>query len=502
MVRLSFLNIQKQSSKVSTFITENIEIKRTSQPIYMTPTTKIEVVLRMCSRHEALSGDGTRPSGFSKETVFQNLLKTRDENTNITVLFDGDSTAHWIHNYEVKVVKFEGGGGHESFLFQINYIKSQNFRDDTIIYILEDDYLHKDGWCRVLREGLGYIKPSSLKFDYITLYDHGDKYFYEMYYELASRIGISETVHWRTVPSTTNTFAMMYSTFIKDFEIHKEFLNYDHRKFLALGEHGSIIGSCIPGYSTHCHKSYMSPFFNYTVDVKNKNTALIVEPRNLERLPLIIKHFQDTLGPDWNLVFYCGVGLKEHWSQHLKNVDIRELQVSNLNAETYSDLFKNIDFWESFSGEWILTFQTDAWIVNNPPFTIDYFIQRNKSYIGGNMDFLWDYMPNMLENPIIGHYNGGLSLRKKSDMTRILNDFPPMITIEYPNAKRFEESPEDVYFTVGCYKLNLPIGSNEEDSHFAIHKIFHSSFFGVHRPRDEIKPLLLSKHPNMTIAYM
>jgi hypothetical protein len=231
-------------------------------------------------------------------------------------------------------------------------------------------------------------------------------------------------------------------------------------------------------------------------------TALIVEPRNLERLPLIINHFQNTLGSSWNFVFYCGVGLKQQWSQQLNNVDIRELPVGNLNAETYSDLFKNIEFWKSLPGEWILTFQTDAWIVNNPPFTIDYFIQRNKSYLGGNMDFLWVEMRNQVKEPILGHYNGGLSLRKKSHMIHILNKFPPMITVESKTSQRFEQHSEDVYFTIGCYKLGFPIANDEEDSHFAIHKIFHSSFFGIHNPRKDIIPTLEMLHPDMKTAYI
>lgn len=217
--------------------------------------------MRMCSK-SSLSGDNSRPDKFSKEEVFQNLLKTRDENTNITILFDGNVLDHWINKYSVTVVPFSGGDGDSSFMFQLNYIKSQNFHEDTIVYILEDDYLHSPGWTKILREGLGNIQPSSLNFDYVTLYDHKDKYTSDWYTNLHSRIGISESIHWRTVPSTTNTFAMKNSTLMNDFSVHFCFLNRDHDKFIALGEQrGRVIGSCIPGYSTHCHKDHMSPFF-------------------------------------------------------------------------------------------------------------------------------------------------------------------------------------------------------------------------------------------------
>jgi hypothetical protein len=220
----------------------------------------IEVVLRMCAK-PALSGDASRPPGFSKEEVFLNLLTTRDANTNITVLFDGDSTGHWVENYDVKIVKFVGGTGDSSFMFQLNYIRSQNFDKDTIVYILEDDYVHKDGWSDILREGFGTIQPNNLAFHYVTLYDHRDKYTSDWYTNLTSRVGVSESIHWRTVPSTTNTFAVRYSTLVEDWDVHYHFLNRDHHKFLELGARGRVLGSCMPGYSTHCHKDYISPFF-------------------------------------------------------------------------------------------------------------------------------------------------------------------------------------------------------------------------------------------------
>jgi len=220
----------------------------------------IEIIMRMCSK-SSLSGDNTRPDGFSKELVFMNLMNTKDANTNITVLYDGNLTNHWVNKYDVKVIQLDGGSGDTSFINQISYIKDQNYAQDTIIYILEDDYLHKKGWPQILREGFKTHYPNILKFDYITLYDHKDKYFYDMYKTLQSKITLSESVHWRTIPSTTNTFAMLYSTFMYDYNIHCAFKNSDNEKFLYLGKAGRLIGSCMPGYSTHCHNSYMSPFF-------------------------------------------------------------------------------------------------------------------------------------------------------------------------------------------------------------------------------------------------
>jgi hypothetical protein len=228
----------------------------------------IQVVMRMCpDSRNVLSGDGTRPEWFSKEKCFKSMFDNKDDRTNITVLFDGDSTHHWIRNYPVEVQDFKGGDGDSSFLFQLDFMKRQMFSIEDIVYCLEDDYLHKPNWPAILREGFGSITPSSLKFDYLTLYDHNDKYTYgnEMYKTLTSRIGVTEHAHWRTIPSTTNTWSSLYKTFLHDYDVFVLFKNLDNNKFLYLGSNrGRVIGSCIPGYSTHCHTEHLSPCVDWS----------------------------------------------------------------------------------------------------------------------------------------------------------------------------------------------------------------------------------------------
>ena len=151
------------------------------------------------------------------------------------------------------------------------------------------------------------------------------------------------------------------------------------------------------------------------------NTALIVEPRDMKRIPLIINHFIFTLGDTWKVVFYCGKGLKAKWTSKVnKSVEIRELDTNNLDARQYSDLLKRIDLWDTLYGDYVLVFQTDAWIMNEEPYTIDYFIQKNFSYIGGNMSYRWLELNFKNE---FWNYNGGLSLRKRRDMIKIIKAF-------------------------------------------------------------------------------
>ena len=55
--------------------------------------------------------------------------------------------------------------------------------DQTIVYFLEDDYLHRAGWADILLEAFTLDQA-----DYVTLFDHQDKYTAPMYENLQSRI--------------------------------------------------------------------------------------------------------------------------------------------------------------------------------------------------------------------------------------------------------------------------------------------------------------------------
>jgi hypothetical protein len=76
----------------------------------------------------------------------------------------------------------------------------------------------------------------------------------------------TDTCHWRTTPSTTNTFATRYRTFQQDIAIHRRFslgrkITADHEKFCCLGKKGAILISSIPGWSTHADLGNESPLF-------------------------------------------------------------------------------------------------------------------------------------------------------------------------------------------------------------------------------------------------
>jgi GR25 family glycosyltransferase involved in LPS biosynthesis len=238
---------------------------------------------------------------------------------------------------------------------------------------------------------------------------------------------------------------------------------------------------------------------NHLIKNNTYNTALIIEPRDDDDIIDVIFDFNNKLNKDshnWQIVFYCGKNLKTKWMSIFKdiNIEIRELNTNNLTQNEYSDFCKNKELWESLYGKFVLVFQLDTIIRNEEPYTVDYFTKLNKSYIGGNMYYNWDELTRENIHINIRNFNGGLSLRKRLDMIKIIKTFNPENTIR-PSYK-MQTDPEDVYFTIGCYRLKLEIGDDEPSSFFAVHTIIKEQFFGCHNPCIEIKQKLLDIYPH------
>lgn len=217
----------------------------------------IQVFMRHCyySPNSSLP-NRHRPDWFDKIKLFENFKKTvNPELAEYTIVYDekfGPIQDTFLKNENnVKIINC--GQESSSFSKTFDIALENNFSDDTIIYFLEDDYLHRPGWCEVLLDGF------SLPVDYISLYDHLDKYISHGYENLQSKIFISNFVHWRTTPSTCNSYAAKIKTLKLDYGIHKHYsdaspdgISMDHAKFVHLENSGKKLITPMPGYSTHC----------------------------------------------------------------------------------------------------------------------------------------------------------------------------------------------------------------------------------------------------------
>ena len=228
-------------------------------------------MIRVFQRHcnfSTQSANKPRPDWFDREKIFDKLISTLDNRVAYTAFHDsgnGSIEEHFLDSKDVNKISMHGGNDAQAFLNLLNYVKDQSYDSNDIIYFLEDDYLHRDGWIDILQEGFDMIGA-----DYYTLYDHPDKYFLPMYENLQSKVIATKNVHWRTTPSTTNTYACRYSTLMNHFDIHVKYCDLvekwtkDHVKFTELWERGSNLLSCIPGYSTHVEGNMLSPVIEWS----------------------------------------------------------------------------------------------------------------------------------------------------------------------------------------------------------------------------------------------
>ena len=227
--------------------------------------TKINVYLRHCYYSKIQESPGKqRPSWWDKEKVFQNFKNTLNpETTKYTIIYDehyGKIEDTFLAQ-EQNVYVINCGGEAKSFIETLKYITTQNHSQDDIIYFLEDDYIHQPGWDKVLLEAF------TLPISYATLYDHRDKYS-EYYAEFRTKVLFTDSCHWMATPSTTNTFAVKYSTLVEDFYTHTKYStgvepSADHQKFLELAQRGRVLISSLPGYSTHCQADLLSPCIDW-----------------------------------------------------------------------------------------------------------------------------------------------------------------------------------------------------------------------------------------------
>jgi hypothetical protein len=161
--------------------------------------------------------------------------------------------------------------GHGAGTFNLALTEALKFKEDEVIYFVENDYIHRQKSDEALLEGF------SIGSDYVALYDHPDKYidganpFVEGGGEL-TRVMLSKSCHWKLTNSTTMTFAAKVKTLREDESILREFTNQsyprDFEMFLKLRDLGRSLVTPIPGYSTHGETRWLSPLINWN-DISN-----------------------------------------------------------------------------------------------------------------------------------------------------------------------------------------------------------------------------------------
>jgi glycosyltransferase involved in cell wall biosynthesis len=224
--------------------------------------------------------DKEKLPGINNKICLDNFLEEFPAE-HITVVADNvrDETLKWLETYNFRRLINTNLGNSGSFWLAYNL--ALKLEEEDYVYFVENDYLHRPKSADLLMEGLEFA-------DYVTLYDHPDKYAEGMNPCVHgggedSKVFLTKSSHWKKTNSTTMTFASKVSVLKKDRLIFKLFsvglfksgvsilkkigerrFPADYRIFYFLTKFKSrLLISPLPGYSTHGEAKFVSPLVDW-----------------------------------------------------------------------------------------------------------------------------------------------------------------------------------------------------------------------------------------------
>ncbi len=218
--------------------------------------TGIHAIYRICDLREGR----TKIGQVTKRQCFLNFIEVFGID-GLTVIADNtrSETLAFLRRFVTDVHPTRLGNS-ASFCHALDLALRLN--DADAVYLVEDDYLHQAGAARFLLEGLA-------RADYVSLYDHPDKYMEPSPNPLVknggepTRVILTASTHWKFTNSTTMTFAARVATLRADAGILREHCRTpvprDFFMFMELMKKGRQLVTPIPGRATHCDP-FPSPF--------------------------------------------------------------------------------------------------------------------------------------------------------------------------------------------------------------------------------------------------
>jgi hypothetical protein len=235
-----------------------------------------EIISNLCSPkmkiYYRLSDKGRRngkPDFINLENCLRNFCEHFDS-SDITIIADNceDSTIDTIKKYidENNIVRTSLGNS-GAFLYAAKRALEEN-DDDTFVYLVEDDYLHVKNSENVIKEGFNCG-------DYVSLYDHPDKYLdggwpnpYVFGGGEETKVFLTKSSHWKYTNSTTMTFAVRVKTLREDIELMEKYckdkIPGDFQMFCELlNDKKRKLVTPIPGMSTHGQLPWFTPLVDW-----------------------------------------------------------------------------------------------------------------------------------------------------------------------------------------------------------------------------------------------
>jgi hypothetical protein len=351
---------------------------------------------------------------------------------------------------------------------------------------------------------IGFDHKTYLFFNKDLLLDENDEYGARSHYE---NYGYKENRNYKfnNIPDDfdSETYLKLNPDIVGNafnakyhYEYYGRFENRKYKKIKPIYELDEIIENFVKLYDTTyddvisnpkiefrfiCYNSidYIKKIKLPEIRLNNENEAVLIEYRRFPHIEFNLRTAILKLGEKWSHTIICGTFnydfIKDIVKTISNNIKIIKTDFDNLTPSQYSKFLASQKFWNYFSGNKILIYQEDALIFKK---NIEDFLQ-------------WDYIgapwPTNSKNNKNDVGNGGLSLRSKNVMLKIINSISieqtkiNNSTIEYMKNTKSEVLPEDVYFSKNIEDLNIgKLADRYNAFKFSTESIYNENSFGGH----------------------
>lgn len=231
---------------------------------------KVVILYRICDHGYPKE----KPAYVTKENCLRNAVKVFPT-TKCEWHVLADDVCDETYNMIVKYVPADNvervSVGHGAGTFRMVYEKALGYCDNDLIYFLEDDYLHLPNSLECL---ISAAKQNDA--DYITLYDHPDKYGFKENNPYVkdggekTKVFLTDNHHWKLTDSTTMTVAAFVDVLRRDKTTWWRWTEtkhpYDFQIFIDLRCFSKArLISPIPSLSTHGEVVMLAPFINWEI---------------------------------------------------------------------------------------------------------------------------------------------------------------------------------------------------------------------------------------------
>jgi len=238
----------------------------------------------------------------------------------------------------------------------------------------------------------------------------------------------------------------------------------------------------------HLYFRYMCFKYNFfmkhliipKIKKKSNHETVFIEFRKFPHVEFIIRNTIIQLGKNWSHTVICG---NDNYEMMLNICDDISIDINVIkypleikNQTEYSKMLTTSEFWNNLYGEKILIYQEDSFIFKN---NIQDFM---------NFDFIGAPFPkNVNDTPnLVG--NGGLSLRSKGKMLKVIEKITVEDTIfngstmDYMNKVNLQFPPEDVYFSKNMQELEIgKVADWDTAFQFSTESMHNPNSFGGHK---------------------